>query len=314
MVWWEDSMKNRVGRVIIGILALVLFGYYTYKQEQIRTHSMDPFIVSLGPAVPLHPEGFEEGVDMSADLAEAQQEPVQMSYSTPAPAEPAAPAVPEAAAVTPEPTTEPLRFDLTGWEYVLVNGDNSIGEYAPENLVYLNMTADETDFQTAYNPNRIAVDARIAQPLLDMALGCKAAGLPVFLSSGYRSYSEQAANFTRSCQNNGISDGKDANGHYITMPAGCSEHQTGLCCDITDRYREIKNDEIFQTETFQWLRDHCAEYGFILRFPTGKEDITGVMNEGWHFRYVGLDAARYITDNNLTLEEFWQQFGDSVNV
>ena len=309
----EDSMKNRVGRVIIGILALVLFGYYTYKQEQIRTHSMDPFIVSLGPAVPLHPEGFEAGVDMSADMEQAQQEPVQMNYATPAPAQPV-PAAPEMPAVTPEPTPAPLRFDLTGWEFVLVNGDHSIGEYAPENLVYLNMTADETDFQTAYNPNRIAVDARIAQPLLDMALACKAAGLPVFLSSGYRSYSEQAANFTRICQNNGITDGKDANGHYITMPAGCSEHQTGLCCDITDRYREIKNDEIFQTETFRWLRDHCADYGFILRFPTGKEDITGVMNEGWHFRYVGLDAARYITDNDLTLEEFWQQFGDSVNV
>ena len=299
-------MKNRVGRAIIGILALVLFGFYTYRQEQIHWHSAD--VESWGPATGLHPEGFEAGVDMNA---EQQQAPVQMNFTTP---EPAMPAVPEAPAELPEPTPEPLRFDMSDWKYMLVNGDHSIDQYEPENLVYLNMTADETDLQTSYNPNRIAVDARIAQPLLDMALGCKAAGLPVFLSSGYRSYSEQAANFTRICQNNGISDGKDANGHYITMPAGCSEHQTGLCCDITDRYREIKNDEIFQTETFQWLRDHCAEYGFILRFPTGKEDITGVMNEGWHFRYVGLDAARYITDNNLTLEEFWQQFGDSVNV
>ena len=298
-------MKNRVGRAIIGILALVLLGMYLYRQEQIHWHSAD--VESWGPATGLHPEGFEAGVSINAE----QQEPQQMDYTTPAPE---MPAVPETPAVTPEPTPEPLRFDLTGWEFVLVNGDNSIGQYEPENLVYLNMTADETDFQTSYNPNRIAVDARIAQALLDMAQGCKAAGYPVFLSSGYRSYSEQAANFTRICQNNGISDGKDANGHYITMPAGCSEHQTGLCCDITDRYREIKNDEIFQTDTFRWLRDHCAEYGFILRFPTGKEDITGVMNEGWHFRYVGLDAARYITDNDLTLEEFWQQFGDSVNV
>ena len=298
-------MKNRVGRAIIGILALVLLGMYLYRQEQIHWHSAD--VESWGPATGLHPEGFEAGVSINAE----QQEPQQMDYTTPAPEMPAVPGTP---AVTPEPTPEPLRFDLTGWEFVLVNGDHSIGQYEPENLVYLNMTADETDFQTSYNPNRIAVDARIAQALLDMAQGCKAAGYPVFLSSGYRSYSEQAANFTRICQNNGISDGKDANGHYITMPAGCSEHQTGLCCDITDRYREIKNDEIFQTDTFRWLRDHCAEYGFILRFPTGKEDITGVMNEGWHFRYVGLDAARYITDNDLTLEEFWQQFGDSVNV
>ncbi len=299
-------MKNRVGRAIIGILALVLFGFYTYRQEQIHWHSAD--VESWGPATGLHPEGFEAGVDMNA---EQQQAPVQMNFTTP---EPAMPAVPEAPAELPEPTPEPLRFDMSDWKYMLVNGDHSIDQYEPENLVYLNMTADETDLQTSYNPNRIAVDARIAQPLLDMALGCKAAGLPVFLSSGYRSYSEQAANFTRICQNNGITDGKDANGHYITMPAGCSEHQTGLCCDITDRYREIKNDEIFQTETFRWLRDHCADYGFILRFPTGKEDITGVMNEGWHFRYVGLDAARYIMDHDLTLEEFWQQFGDGINV
>ena len=299
-------MKNRVGRAIIGILALVLFGFYTYRQEQIHWHSAD--VESWGPATGLHPEGFEAGVDMNA---EQQQAPVQMNFTTP---EPAMPAVPEAPAELPEPTPEQLRFDLSDWKYMLVNGDHSIDQYEPENLVYLNMTADETDLQTSYNPNRIAVDARIAEPLLDMALGCKAAGLPVFLSSGYRSYSEQAANFTRICQNNGITDGKDANGHYITMPAGCSEHQTGLCCDITDRYREIKNDEIFQTDTFRWLQNHCADYGFILRFPTGKEDITGVMNEGWHFRYVGLDAARYITDNNLTLEEFWQQFGDGINV
>ena len=302
-------MKNRVGRAIVGILALILLGFYTYRQEQIHWHSAD--VESWGPATGLHPEGFESGVVMNAQ----PEAPVQMDFSTPAPPEPAPAEVPaELPAPEAVPTEAPLRFDLSDWKYMLVNGDHSIDQYEPENLVYLNMTADETDLQTAYNPNRIAVDARIAEPLLQMALDCKAAGLPVFLSSGYRSYSEQAANFTRICQNNGITDGKDANGHYITMPAGCSEHQTGLCCDITDRYREIKNDEIFATDTFAWLRDHCADYGFILRFPTGKEDITGVMNEGWHFRYVGDEAARYIMDNGLTLEEFWQQFGGGANV
>ena len=305
-------MKNRVGRAIVGILALILLGFYTYRQEQIHWHSAD--VESWGPATGLHPEGFESGVVMNAQ----PEAPVQMDFSTPAPPAPPEPAPAEVPAELPAPeavpTEAPLRFDLSDWKYMLVNGDHSIDQYEPENLVYLNMTADETDLQTAYNPNRIAVDARIAEPLLQMALDCKAAGLPVFLSSGYRSYSEQAANFTRICQNNGITDGKDANGHYITMPAGCSEHQTGLCCDITDRYREIKNDEIFATDTFAWLRDHCADYGFILRFPTGKEDITGVMNEGWHFRYVGDEAARYIMDNGLTLEEFWQQFGDGANV
>ena len=287
-------MKNRVGRIIVGLVFLFFFGIYFYKQLGIRTFSDD--LASWGEATGFH----RDTVETSGTVGEQSTEPL------------AAPEVqeqPAAPVETPEPTPEPLSFDLSSWEYMLVNGDHSIDQYAPAELVYLDQAVEALDIQTSYNPNRVAVDARIAQPLLDMAKACKDAGLPVWLSSGYRSYSEQAANFQRICQNNGITDGKDAKGHYITMPAGCSEHQSGLCCDITDKYREIKNDEIFKTDTYAWLRDHCAEYGFILRFPTGKEDITGVMNEGWHFRYVGLEAAKYMTENDLTLEEFWQRFG-----
>ena len=262
-------MKNRVGRIIVGLVFLFFFGIYFYKQLGIRTFSDD--LASWGEATGFH----RDTVETSGTVGEQSTEPL------------AAPEVqeqPAAPVETPEPTPEPLSFDLSSWEYMLVNGDHSIDQYAPAELVYLDQAVEALDIQTSYNPNRVAVDARIAQPLLDMAKACKDAGLPVWLSSGYRSYSEQAANFQRICQNNGITDGKDAKGHYITMPAGCSEHQSGLCCDITDKYREIKNDEIFKTDTYAWLRDHCAEYGFILRFPTGKEDVTGVMNEGWHFR------------------------------
>ena len=98
------------------------------------------------------------------------------------------------------------------------------------------------------------------------------------------------------------------------MPAGCSEHQTGLCCDITDYYQPTKNSSLDDIPTLVWLRENCADYGFIWRFPSDKSDITGVMGESWHFRYVGVEAAHYIMDNHLTLEEFWQQFGDGVNV
>ena len=205
------------------------------------------------------------------------------------------------------------QFDLSSWEFMLVNGDHSIDQYEPEQLGWVSNTlADREVHDTNSRADLVPVDARIAEPLLAMVGDCQDAGLPVYISSGYRSYSEQAANFRRICENNGITDGKDVNGHYITMPAGCSEHQTGLGVDITDVYRAVKNDEFFQTETYQWLRDHCTDYGFILRFPTGKEDITGVMNEGWHFRYVGEEAARYIMDNDLTLEEFWDLFGENA--
>ena len=93
------------------------------------------------------------------------------------------------------------------------------------------------------------------------------------------------------------------------MPAGHSEHQTGLCCDITDYYHEIKNDAIAEIATVQWLGEHCADYGFVLRFPQDKRDITHVMGESWHFRYVGVEAAHYMTDNNLCLEEFLSLYG-----
>ena len=93
------------------------------------------------------------------------------------------------------------------------------------------------------------------------------------------------------------------------MPAGCSEHQLALCCDITDIYRPIKDSSLENTETYKWLNEHCAEYGFIQRFPSGKEDITVVMYEPFHFRYVGVEAATYIKDNNLCLEEFLALYG-----
>ena len=204
----------------------------------------------------------------------------------------------------------PPDIDIESWEFTLVNGTHSIGQYVPEQLAYLDMTLAQTDIQYNYNAYRLPVDARIAQPLLDMAMGCKNAGLPVYLSSGYRSYTEQAENFQRICRNNGVTDGKDANGHYRTMPAGCSEHQLALCCDITEVRHEIKNDSLASLPTVQWLGEHCAEYGFILRFPVEKRDITEVMGESWHFRYVGLEAARYIMDNNLCLEEFIALYKD----
>lgn len=309
-------------RTVFGVLALALFvGYfglrYSVSPKSDDFDSEHAFIYS----------DVKKVIDSGGDLDEFFRSDPRYAYlyegqpdaaGTQTQPDGAEQPVPEA---PPEPTPEPdpnspeakaaalglpapPDIDTSSWEFMLVNGDNSIGQYEPEQLAYLNQTASETDIQYSYNANRCAVDARIAQPLLDMALGCKDAGLPVYLSSGYRSYSDQQANFTRVCNNNGVSDGKDANGYYITMPAGCSEHQAALCCDITDVYHEIKNASLDQTDTYKWLYEHCTEYGFILRFPNGKGDITGVMYEPFHFRYVGLEAAAYIMENDLTLEEF----------
>ena len=72
--------------------------------------------------------------------------------------------------------------------------------------------------------------------------------------------------------------------------------------------RPPKGESLEDTELYQWMSAHCQEYGFIVRFPKGKEDVTGIIYEPWHFRYVGIEAATYIMENDLTLEEFLELY------
>ena len=101
---------------------------------------------------------------------------------------------------------------------------------------------------------------------------------------------------------------------WVARP-GTSEHNLGLAADIVSADWYAQHDDLTadfdQTPAFAWLREHCADYGFILRYPLGKESVTGVTYEPWHYRYVGEEAARAIMDAQLTLEEYLQQQGAS---
>lgn len=90
-------------------------------------------------------------------------------------------------------------------------------------------------------------------------------------------------------------------------PSGYSEHETGLCVDITAKRNQQLNKQQEDMPENRWLQKHCAEYGFILRYPKGKEKITGYDYEPWHFRYVGKKAAKEIMQKNITLEEYLQE-------
>lgn len=87
----------------------------------------------------------------------------------------------------------------------------------------------------------------------------------------------------------------------LAQKPGCSEHETGLAFDVTAR---TSTGSFAYTEQCRWLLEHCHEYGFIQRYPEGKESITGISYEPWHYRYVGVDSARKITRANVTLEEY----------
>lgn len=297
----------RIIRVILGLVLLAAFAYGLYTFAQAAPKSGDyKDLLTDGSDVPVAPAAEE--TPPAVLPADPQPE------SEPAPVIPTVEPVPEP---TPLPDTPegraaarglpaPPDIDINSWEFLLVNADNPLPEdYQPEQFGYLNPTIDGFDVQTRYNPDREPVDFRIAQKLLDFSVDAEKAGLSVYLTSGFRSYQFQADNFRRVNINNGITDGKDKDGHYITMPPGCSEHQSGLCCDIVDKwYGTLRSAEQKDKPLQIWLREHCQDYGFILRFPEGKEDITGVMYESWHFRYVGKDAAKYIMENGLCLEEF----------
>lgn len=92
-----------------------------------------------------------------------------------------------------------------------------------------------------------------------------------------------------------------------TMPAGHSEHETGLAADLVALDYQILDEAQEYTKENQWLRAHCHEYGFILRYPAGKEEVTGISYEPWHFRYVGEEAAKEIMERGITLEEYIEE-------
>ena len=133
--------------------------------------------------------------------------------------------------------------------------------------------------------------------------------ITLYLKSAYRSYQTQnTMYYNRLKRNNGKDDG------WVTPPGG-SDHQTGLGCDVVPRSWRDKsmNEQMASTAECQWMAEHCAEYGFVIRYAADKEDVTEINYEPWHLRYVGVPVAKYMTENNLCLEEFHEQLQAAID-
>jgi len=155
-------------------------------------------------------------------------------------------------------------------------------------------------------------DERIIEELLGMMQAAKNDGVTLAICSPYRDLNRQKVLFNRKIEAymaKGMSymEAYTISSQAVTVP-GASEHQIGLAIDIiSDEY--VTLDEGFaNTDAGKWLAEHSCEYGFILRYPKGKEYITGIEYEPWHFRYVGKEAAQLITKEGITLEEFWNKY------
>lgn len=191
-----------------------------------------------------------------------------------------------------------LGFDNSDWRLVLINKQHPI--------------ADDYDFKLGTFTSGMRCDERVIEDLLLMMQAAKKDGLNLVVRSPYRTSDHQEDNFNRrikSYMRQGLSymEAYKATSIVITVP-GCSEHEVGLAFDITsDSFIELKKG-FADTEEGRWLEEHSYEYGFILRYPSGKEYITGIEYEPWHFRYVGREAAATMKDEELCLEEFWDKY------
>ena len=183
---------------------------------------------------------------------------------------------------------------------------------------YLMLVNDWNEVPDSYDANTTMItiggqkiDSRIEQATRDMLNAGSAYNIQ--LVSGYRPKTKQAELYDREVkkwQNTGLSldDAKKKAATVVKQP-GHSEHNLGLAMDLGGSGNNSLNEDFENTEAFRWLKAHCAEYGFILRFPKDGEDKTGVIYEPWHYRYVGKDAAKEIMQRGITLEEYLKERG-----
>lgn len=169
-------------------------------------------------------------------------------------------------------------------------------EYIPEDLVAF--SSDYAWGEYGYNKaTKETVDAFMA--MKDKALQ---SNINLMVNSSYRSYEEQEEIYNSYVEE---MDVEYAN-KYAAKP-GYSEHQSGLALDIFST-KDRSQKTFADGETYAWLKEHCYEFGFILRYPLNKENITGYDFESWHYRYVGKEIAKYIKENDITYDEYYGYF------
>ncbi|MEI3348178.1 MAG: M15 family metallopeptidase [Dysosmobacter sp.] len=158
-----------------------------------------------------------------------------------------------------------------------------------------------------------AIDSRAYPALQQMMDDCRAAGLNPVICSSYRTYDKQEELFRKKVntllkQGYSQEEAETEAARWVARP-GTSEHETGLAVDIVDKSYQLLDEKQAETPVQQWLMAHCAEYGFILRYPVEKSDLTGIGYEPWHYRYVGVEAAKEISERGICLEEYWMEQG-----
>ena len=175
-----------------------------------------------------------------------------------------------------------------GYDYLVNKNYKLSSNYIPNDLESINL-------EFACENKYLRKEAKEA--FEEMAKSAKKEGLTILAVSTFRNYEYQEKLY-----NNYVNDLGKFRADIASARAGHSEHQTGLAVDVSDISLDYDNFE--NTKEFLWMRENSYKYGFILRYPKAKYDITGFKYEPWHYRYVGISTAKYIYKSNITLEEY----------
>ena len=187
----------------------------------------------------------------------------------------------------------------------LINRDSRLPEgYEPEGLVW--MKAFNTSGNLTLRKSSILIHQEAAQALNTMMAAAKSEGITGFvLDNAYRSHAKQTTMFNRKVKKNPAYS-LDRNIPLSTAIPGASEHEAGLAIDICGKKHRSMNEAFGASSYGVWLGENCHKYGFILRYPKGKEHLTGIVYEPWHFRYVGVELSMELYEKGWVLEEYYQ--------
>ena len=277
----KSSKKSFCLVLALLLLSLCLCGCAQKKSSPAAAEAAPTAVVSTPAPVPT-----------AAPVPEG--EPVETPAPVEEPAEvPQTPAERAAALGLPEPPD----VDINSWEFLYAGLDNGVGRYHPP----------------VANLEQQYVDERIYDQTVAFLNDARAQGYQVWIGVAYRNFEYNMYPYENAIAQYG--NAYEAAKHVT--PPGCSEHSTGLAIDITDEmfyaanYYDMHDETVADTEVYKWMAEHCTDYGFIVRYPENKADHFERGCYVGHFRYVGVEPAKYITENDLCREEFFDLYGKS---
>ncbi len=230
---------------------------------------------------------------LSSSAAQSQNQPAQDAGSSSG--QPQSGSAPASAPASSPDSSVQLTGSAEDWRLILANKNSPLPEgYSPE-LVTL---ADSS----------LQMQTEAAAAFDEMRQAANATGLHLMACSTFRSVERQTELYDAEVQkwmDKGYeeAEAKEKAATVVMIP-GCSEHNTGLAVDVGSVTNQRVEEDFENEPEFDWLQQHAAEYGFILRYPSDKQAITGVSYEPWHYRYVGVENAKAIKESGLCLEEY----------